>query len=315
MKSIHLLTSDGQSPYCHLLIIKSKGFTLLELIVVIAVLTILGGIAAPSVMAYIRTAHVNEGKALLNAAVSDCLRTAASTPQTLDTTTPVTLKEALAGTRATPMGYTIEKDPYCSTGLSLKATTPGLIDLYVEVQSDGTVIKKAATQEDDTSSASQLNCEQWGGKANCQDAAAIARAKAEAIAAAERAKAEALAAAIAAAEVEKARLAALEIQKAEAAAAAEAAQQAAIAQAAKQALVIADAARATTNPTIKALLEAAAAAQTDAVVASTLPDELKASLPTNLPTNLPTVTVDWSKLTVTPRTAGSSSPSFRYLMR
>ena len=151
--------------------------------------------AAPSVMAYIRTAHVNEGKALLNAAMSDCLRTAGSTPQNLATTTPVILQEALAGTRATPLGYTIEKDPHCSTGLSLKATTPGMIDLYIEVQSDGTVIKKAATQADDTSSASQVNCEQWGGKANCQDAAAIARAKAEA-----------LAAAIAAAEAEKARL-------------------------------------------------------------------------------------------------------------
>ena len=262
----------------------TNGFTLLELIVVVAVLTILGGIATPSVMAYIRTAHVNEGKALLNAAVSDCLRTAGSTPQNLATTTPVTLQEALSGTRATPLGYTIEKDPHCSTGLSLKATTPGMIDLYVEVQSDGTVIKKAATQADDTSSASQVNCEQWGGKANCQDAAAIARAKAEA-----------LAAAIAAAEAEKARLVALEIQKAEAAvAAAEAAQQAAIAQAAKQALVLADAARATTNPAIKAMLEAAAAAQTNAVFASTLPDEIKASLPTNLPK----VTVDWSKVTV-----------------
>ena len=279
-------------------------FFLLELIVVVAVLTILGGMAAPSVMAYIRTAHVNEGKALLNAAVSDCLRTAGSTPQNLATTTPVILQEALAGTRATPLGYTIEKDPHCSTGLSLKATTPGMIDLYIEVQSDGTVIKKAATQADDTSSASQVNCEQWGGKANCQDAAAIARAKAEA-----------LAAAIAAAEAEKARLVALEIQKAEAAvaaaAAAEAAQQAAIAQAAQQALVLADAARATTNPAIKAMLEAAAAAQTNEVVASTLPDEIKASLPTNLPT----VTADWSKLTVTPRTAGSSSPSYSYWRR
>ena len=279
-------------------------FFLLELIVVVAVLTILGGMAAPSVMAYIRTAHVNEGKALLNAAMSDCLRTAGSTPQNLATTTPVILQEALAGTRATPLGYTIEKDPHCSTGLSLKATTPGMIDLYIEVQSDGTVIKKAATQADDTSSASQVNCEQWGGKANCQDAAAIARAKAEA-----------LAAAIAAAEAEKARLVALEIQKAEAAvaaaAAAEAAQQAAIAQAAQQALVLADAARATTNPAIKAMLEAAAAAQTNEVVASTLPDEIKASLPTNLPT----VTADWSKLTVTPRTAGSSSPSYSYWRR
>lgn len=79
MKSIHLLSSDEQSPYCHLSKTNSKAFTLLELIVVIAVLTILGGMAAPSVMAYIRSAHVNEGKALLNAAVSDCLRTAAST--------------------------------------------------------------------------------------------------------------------------------------------------------------------------------------------------------------------------------------------
>ena len=292
-----------------LLIIKAKsnietGFTLVELIVVVTVLTILGGMAVPSLMAYVRTAHVNEGKALLNAAVSDCLRTAGSTPQNLATTTPVILQEALAGTRATPLGYTIEKDPHCSTGLSLKATTPGMIDLYIEVQSDGTVIKKAATQADDTSSASQVNCEQWGGKANCQDAAAIARAKAEA-----------LAAAIAAAEAEKARLVALEIQKAEAAvaaaAAAEAAQQAAIAQAAQQALVLADAARATTNPAIKAMLEAAAAAQTNTMVASTLPDELNASLPTNLPT----VTADWSKLTVTPRTAGSSSPSYSYWRR
>jgi len=216
--------------------LNQKGFTLLELIVVVAVLTILGGMAAPSVMAYIRTAHVNEGKSLLNAAVSDCLRTAGSTPQNLATTTPVTLQEALAGTRATPLGYTIEKDPHCSTGLSLKATTPGMIDLYAEVKSDGTVIKKAATQANDTSSSSQVSCEQWGGKANCQDAAEIARQKAAAIAAA-----------LAAAEAERARLAAIEKQKAEAAlaaaAAAEAASQAAIAQQAAQALALAEAAR------------------------------------------------------------------------
>jgi len=194
----------------------NAAFTLVELIVVVAVLTILGGMAAPSVMAYIRTAHVNEGKALLNAAVSDCLRTAGSTPQNLATTTPVTLQEALAGTRATPLGYTIEKDPHCSTGMTLKATSPGMIDLYAWVKSDGTVTKKAATQENDTSSSSQLNCEQWGGKANCEDAAEIARQKAAAIAAA-----------LAAAEAERARLAAIEKQKADEAAAAAAAQAAA----------------------------------------------------------------------------------------
>ncbi|MCX5938615.1 MAG: prepilin-type N-terminal cleavage/methylation domain-containing protein, partial [Cyanobium sp. LacPavin_0920_WC12_MAG_62_9] len=235
------------------------GFTLIELIVVVAVLTILGGIATPSVMAYIRTAHVNEGKALLNAAVSDCLRTAGSTPQNLATTTPVTLQEALAGTRATPLGYTIEKDPHCSTGLSLKATTPGMIDLYAEVKSDGTVIKKAATQADDTSSSSQVSCEQWGGKANCQDAAEIARQKAAAIAAA-----------LAAAEAERARLAAIEKQKAEAAlaaaAAAEAARQAAIAQQAAQALALSQqAAKAAQTPWGGALNQAAVQAQQEVV--------------------------------------------------
>jgi len=240
-------------------LVKDNGFSLLELIVVVTVLSILGGMAAPSVMAYIRTAHVNEGKALLNAAVSDCLRTAGSTPQTLATTTPVTLQEALAGTRATPLGYTIEKDPHCSTGLSLKATTPGMIDLYAEVKSDGTVIKKAATQANDTSSSSQVNCEQWGGKANCQDAAEIARQKAAAIAAA-----------LAAAQAEQARLAAIEKQKAEAAlaaaAAAEAARQAAIAQQAAQALALSQqAAKAAQTPWGGALNQAAVQAQQQVV--------------------------------------------------
>ena len=229
----------------------NNGFSLLELVVVVAVLTILGGISMPSVMAYVRTAHVNEGKALLNAAVSDCLRTAASTPQTLDTSTPVSLQEALAGTRATPLGYTIERDPHCSTGMTLKATSPGMIDLYAWVKSDGTVIKKAATQENDTSSSSQLSCEQWGGKANCQDAAAIARAKAE-----------------------RARLAAIEKQKADeaaaaaaaAVAAAETARQAALAEQAAQALALQQLASRSSNPYVRQELEKMSEQQREQVV-------------------------------------------------
>jgi hypothetical protein len=114
-------------------------------------------------------------------------------------------------------------------------------------------------------------------------------------------KAEALAAAIAAAEAEKARLVALEIQKAEAAvaaaAAAEAAKQAAIAEAAKQALVLAEAARATSNPALKEMFAAAAAAQTGAVVDATLANQFAAA-------NLPTI--DFSKVTYTQRPTGSS---------
>ena len=44
----------------------------------------------------------------------------------------------------------VESDPHCSTGLSIKAITAGMIDLYGWAKSDAIVKKKVATQKNVT---------------------------------------------------------------------------------------------------------------------------------------------------------------------
>ena len=53
---------------------RSSGFTLLELIVVLAGLGILSSLAIPNYIKYIDYARVDEAKSLLNNVAADCLR-------------------------------------------------------------------------------------------------------------------------------------------------------------------------------------------------------------------------------------------------
>ena len=52
----------------------SHGFTLLELIVVLAGLGILSSLAIPNVIKYLDYAKVDEAKSLLDSAAADCLQ-------------------------------------------------------------------------------------------------------------------------------------------------------------------------------------------------------------------------------------------------
>ena len=53
---------------------KSDGFSLIELAVVMAGLTILSSFAIPNVIKYFDYASVDEAKSLLNTAAADCLQ-------------------------------------------------------------------------------------------------------------------------------------------------------------------------------------------------------------------------------------------------
>ena len=50
-----------------------NGFTLIELVVVIAGLSILAGISIPGVLELIKLSKIDEAKALMNGYISDCL--------------------------------------------------------------------------------------------------------------------------------------------------------------------------------------------------------------------------------------------------
>jgi len=50
-----------------------NGFTLIELVVVIAGLAILSGISIPGIISYIKLAKIDEAKAIMNGYISDCL--------------------------------------------------------------------------------------------------------------------------------------------------------------------------------------------------------------------------------------------------
>ena len=85
-------------------LIKQKGFTLLELIVVLAGLGILSSLAIPSFIDLLDSSKVDEIKALLNSAAADCLQKARSE------TDPIIDDEIISDGIMEKIGYKIDRD-------------------------------------------------------------------------------------------------------------------------------------------------------------------------------------------------------------
>lgn len=141
-----------------------EGFSLIELIVVIAGLGILAGLAIPNFIKYLEFAQVDEAKSLLNAAAAECLQRYRSSPNEWVTHEPDALKS-----RSLPGNYQYAKD---SSGVELK-TCPeiSIYDPTSETESTnlislsftlagGKVIKQSQFFSDETEQA----CKSWG---NC----------------------------------------------------------------------------------------------------------------------------------------------------
>jgi type II secretory pathway pseudopilin PulG len=142
----------------------STGFTLLELIVVIAGMGILASLAIPNFLKYLEFAQVDEAKSLLNTAAAECLQRYRSSPNEWADYVPETLKS-----RSLPGSYQYEKD---SNNIELKTCpeiaiydpssateSTNLISLKLTL-AGGKIIKESQFFSDESEQA----CKSWG---NC----------------------------------------------------------------------------------------------------------------------------------------------------
>ena len=149
-----------------------EGFSLLELIVVLAGLGILSSLAIPNVLKYLDYARVDEAKALLNSAAADCLQGlrregTGRLGKSVD-------ENILSNERLESTGYKfsdVASTSSCTNTLITAISSSDqerMPDLGFTIQSDGKLTKIAVDTGDDTSFAAKG----WAGK-NVTEAAGL----------------------------------------------------------------------------------------------------------------------------------------------
>ena len=141
----------------------NNGFTLVELVVVIGVLSLLAGFSIPSVLNRIKLNKIEEVKAIMNAYASDCLgkyRISTDPVEFIENAVP----DQLDNTKLNTLGYQIEKST-CSH-IAIRPSNEDETDLYAldfRMSSEGQILKTATPSDN----ANFLNsCRGWAGK-NC----------------------------------------------------------------------------------------------------------------------------------------------------
>jgi len=135
----------------------SPGFSILEMVVVVAVLGILASLTIPSFLEFIKSAKIDQAKADLNGAIADCLQSARQFPNSADTT--VVPDESLSG----PLnaGYRIASGKNKCVDFMLEPSNPSesfLFPIGFMVR-EGKVTKIAIPARDRSS---ENACKSWG---------------------------------------------------------------------------------------------------------------------------------------------------------
>ncbi len=165
----------------------NNGFTLVELIVVIAGLAALASFSIPGVLNSMRLNRIDEAKAIMNGYAADCLakyRISTDPLEFIEKSAP----DDLDNVKLSTLGYTIDGDKNKCSNLAIKPLNDDEKNLYAfdfSISSEGRVIKTGTP----SSNPSFLNsCRGWAGKycglSDAQKAefarlAAIAKAKSE----------------------------------------------------------------------------------------------------------------------------------------
>ena len=165
----------------------NDGFTLIELIVVVAGLAILSSLSIPNIISRVKLNRVEEAKALMNSYALDCLgkyRISTDPADFIENATP----DELDNLRLSTLQYQIDGDKNKCAHLAIKPLNDEEKDLFAfdfRMSSDGRILKTGIPSDNPKF----LNsCRSWAGK-NCglsdeqvaefARIAALAKAKAE----------------------------------------------------------------------------------------------------------------------------------------
>ncbi len=143
----------------------NKGFTLMELIVVVAGLAILSSLSIPNILGRIKLNRVEEAKALMNSYALDCLgkyRISTDPANFIETATP----DDLDNLRLSTLQYKIDGDKNKCSHVAITPLNDNEKDLFAfdfRMSSDGLILKTAIP----SNNPNFLNsCRSWAGK-NC----------------------------------------------------------------------------------------------------------------------------------------------------
>ncbi len=144
---------------------KNEGFTLMELIVVVAGLAILSSLSVPNILGRIKLNRVEEAKALMNSYALDCLgkyRISTDTADFIENATP----DELDNLRLSTLRYKIDGDKSKCSHVAIKPLNDEEKDLFAfdfRMSSDGKILKTGIP----SANPKFLNsCRSWAGK-NC----------------------------------------------------------------------------------------------------------------------------------------------------
>ena len=122
---------------------RSHGFTILEMAVVVAILSILAGLSIPPILKWVRSSEVNEAKSVLNTAIAECLQEFRTNPTGWKDVKPSSLDRALPGSYQFQEG----KDTCAEIALEDTAGTKALPDLRFIINESGKVAKTAIVND------------------------------------------------------------------------------------------------------------------------------------------------------------------------
>ena len=144
---------------------KNEGFTLMELVVVVAGLAILSSLTIPGILSSVKLNKVEEVKALMNSFALDCLgkyRISTDPAKFIESATP----DELDNVRLSTLQYQIDGDKNKCSHVAIKPLNDNEKDLFAfdfRMSSDGRILKTGIP----SSNPKFLNsCRNWAGK-NC----------------------------------------------------------------------------------------------------------------------------------------------------